>query len=92
MSELTEALRGRFLKNRNSETANRISKQQVKAALLSMCEEYLKVPGDVLTFESTKSEIPFVIEAIIEEPLKSRYYIMQETDVLFSARLIELDF
>lgn len=91
MSEFTEAVKQRYMKPKNSEVQDKINKQQVKGVILSLCETYLETSEDVLTFESLKGELQYVIEAINEEPLKSRFIINQVSETLFEARLIEID-
>lgn len=91
MSEFTEAIKDRFLKAKNTETQGRINKQQVKASILNLCDKYIKENGDVLTFESTPSELSYVVEAITEEPLKSKYVISQVSPTMFQARAVELE-
>jgi predicted nuclease of restriction endonuclease-like RecB superfamily len=91
LSEFTEAVKEKLFRSRNTETQSRINKQQVKASILNLCDEYIKDNGDILTFESTAFELPYVVEAITEEPLKSKYNISQISETLFQARAIEFE-
>ena len=91
MGEFLEAIKQRYFKPKNIEIADKMSKQKVKNTILSLCEQYLQNDGDKLTFEALKGDLPFVLEAINEEPLKSRYIITQVSENMFEAMLVEVD-
>lgn len=91
MSEFTEALKDKYTKQRNSEIADKMAKQRVKVSILTLCDTYIKQSGDVLIFECSKNDLQYVVVAINEDPLKSKYVIQQLSETLFSSRLVELD-
>lgn len=91
MSEFTEALKAKYTKQRNSEIADKMAKQRVKVSILTLCDTYIKQSGDVLIFECSKNDLQYVVVAINEDPLKSKYVIQQLSETLFSSRLVELD-
>ena len=91
MSEFSEALKQKYTKPRNTEIVDRMNKQRVKGTILAQCEKHLQEVGDRFTFESLKGELQYVVEAINEEPLKSRYVITQVSETLFEASLVEVD-
>lgn len=91
MSEFTEALKSKYTKQRNSEIADMMAKQRVKVGILTLCDTYIKNSGDVLIFECNKNDLQYVVVAINEDPLKSKYVIQQMSETLFSASLVELE-
>lgn len=91
MSEFTEALKMKYTKPKNSEIADKMAKQRVKVSILTLCDTYIKQSGDNLIFECSKNDLQYVVVAINEDPLKSKYFIQQLSETLFSASLVELD-
>ena len=91
MSEFTEALKSRYTKQRNSEIADMMAKQRVKVSIITLCDTYIKQSGDSLVFECSKNDLQYVVVAINEDPLKSKYIIQQVAETLFIASLVELD-
>lgn len=91
MGEFTEAFKKKYARQRNSEIADKIAKQRVKVSILNLCDTYIKQYGDVLVFECTKNDLQYVVVAVNEDPLKSKYFIQQLSETLFSARFVELD-
>lgn len=65
-------------------------RQMVKNTIVSMCEEHLLELGEVLTFEVSDNDLPYAIEVINDEPLKSTYIIQQTDTNLFTATLQEI--
>ena len=91
MSEFTEAIKQRYFKPRNAEIQDKMNKQRVKATILSLCDNYVKEAGDILVFECGSRELQYVVEAVNEEPLKSKYNILQTNETMFEASLVEID-
>lgn len=92
MSEFTEALKDKYKKgSNNQENVDRMNKQRVKSSILRQCETYLSNADDEFTFEVLKGELPYAVEVINEEPLKSKYVITQMSESIFTARLLEID-
>lgn len=73
-------------------TLEQMKRQKVKNALSTLCDEYLVDAGQVLKFEVTPKDLPYLIVIIDEEPIKSMYDIIQVSETLFEASLKELDF
>lgn len=91
MGELTEYIKERYFGNNKSESKELMKKQKVKNAILMVCDKYIEDTEEVLTFEVKPSDLPYVSEVLLEEPLKSKYQIMQTSDTLFVAKLRELE-
>lgn len=91
MSELSEYFRERYTKNDNSSAKDIMSKQRVKNTIINLCDEYLKDADDELTFEVLDRELENAVIVINEEPIKSRYFITQISNSLFTARLQEIE-
>jgi len=91
MGEITEYLKEKYAKSHNSQTQELINKQRVKNSILSACDTHLKEAGDKLLFEVVGKDLQYVAIVVIEEPLKSKYEISQESDSLFSAKLREIE-
>ncbi len=79
------------MKNDSSETKELMQKQKVKNGILNVCDSKLKDTDELLTFEVLPSDLQYVAEVIDEEPLKSKYQIVQVSETLFTARLRELE-
>lgn len=79
------------MKNDSSETKDLMQKQKVKNGILNVCDSKLKDTDELLTFEVLPSDLQYVAEVIDEEPLKSKYQIVQVSETLFTARLRELE-
>ena len=75
MSELTDYLVDRFLRNKNSETKEMMQRQKVKNAIQRVCDDKLTDVNDIL-----------------EEPIVTKYEIVQVSSSLFKAKLREVDF
>lgn len=91
MGELLDCFKERFTKDNRSETKDMMNKQRVKNAITDLCAGYLSEAGDEFIFEVSPKDLPYAVVVINEEPLKSKYVIMQISDSLFSAKLQEID-
>ena len=91
MGELLDYLKGRYFKGDSSETKDLMQKQKVKNGILKVCDEHLDTTDELLTFEVLPSDLQYVAEILDEEPLKSKYQIIQVSETLFTARLRELE-
>lgn len=90
MGEFSEALKNRYSRRKNSEIVEMMNKQRVKIAILTLCDKYIQDAGDTLTFESSKNNLQYVVTAINEDPLVTKYNIQQISETLFQACLVEL--
>ena len=90
MGELTDYFLERFKKS-DSETKDKMNKQKVKNAISSICEQYLLDADDVLEFEVSNKDLPYAVEVIYEEPIRSKYVINQISATMFSAVLKEIE-
>ena len=91
MGELLDYIKSKYIKNDSSETKDLMQKQKVKNGILNVCDSKLKDIDELLTFEVLPSDLQYVAEVIDEEPLKSKYQIIQVSETLFTARLRELE-
>lgn len=91
MSEFSEALKTRYSKQKNSEIADKMNKQRVKVSILTLCDTYIKDVGEALIFECNKNDLQYVVVAINEDPLQTKYNIQQISETLFHASLVELE-
>lgn len=91
MGELFDYLKSRYIKTDSSETKDMMQKQRVKNGILSVCDKHLQDTEELLTFEVRPSDLQYVAEILDEEPLKSKYQIIQVSETLFTARLRELE-
>lgn len=86
-----------YLKDKYSKSGGRtvmqdsMSKQRVKNSIVSVCETYLKEAGAQFTFEVSDKDLPFALAVLDEEPLHSRYNIIQVGSNLLCASLKEID-
>ena len=90
MGELLDCFKERFTKDNRSETKDMMNKQRVKNAIADLCNAYLSDIGQEFIFEVSPKDLQYAVVVIDEEPLKSRYTIMQISDSLFSAKLQEI--
>lgn len=90
MGELMEYFKERYMKSSNNSTKDLMQKQKVKNAVLKLCDEYIKDSDDIFTFEIVPSDLQYAAEIVDEEPLRSKYQIVQISDTLFTAKLREL--
>lgn len=91
MGEFSEALKIRYSKSKNTEVSEKLKRQRAKGSILNLCETYLQEEGDILTFEATKGELPYVVEALNDDIITSRYIVSQISENLFKASLVEVD-
>lgn len=92
MGELFNYFKDRYLKaNGKSAMQDSIAKQRVKNNIVSVCEKYLKNAGEQFTFEITDNDLPYALAVIDEEPLRSRYNIIQTDANLLCASLKEIN-
>ena len=91
MGEFSEAIKSKYMRQRNSEIADKMAKQRVKVSILTLCDTYVKQAGDQLVFECGKNDLQYVVIAINEDPLKSKYNIQQVSETLFIASLVEIE-
>lgn len=94
MGEFAECFKERYSRSKVNNQKDLMEKQKVKNAILKSCEQYLQEADEEYTFEVLPKYLPYVVEVVMEEPLKSRYIINQISDTLFVAKLqeVELDF
>lgn len=91
MGELIDYFSKRFKKN-NSESGEQYMLSVVKNAIDSSCSKNLKNVGDTFIFEVIPKDLSYAVTVIDEEPLCSKYNIVQIDKTVFSATLRELDF
>lgn len=91
MNELLTYLKDRYLNSNKSEMQDSISKQRVKNNIIDVCEKYLVNIGDEFTFEVLDKDLGYALAVIDEEPLRSRYSIIQVGENLLCASLKEID-
>lgn len=91
MGELFDYLKNRYIKTDSSETKDMMQKQRVKNGILNVCDKHLYDTEELLTFEVLPSDLQYVAEILDEEPLKSKYQIIQVSETLFTAKLRELE-
>ena len=92
MGELLNYLKDKYTRSGNrSEMQDSISKQRIKNSIVSACETYLHNAGESFTFEVSEKDIPYALAVIDEEPLRSRYNIIQTGASLLCASLKEID-
>lgn len=91
MGELLDYIKGRYLKSDSSETKDLMQKQKVKNGILNVCDNYIDSSDELLTFEVLPSDLQYVAEILDEEPLKSKYQIIQVSETLFTAKLREME-
>lgn len=91
MGELLDYIKGRYLKSDSSETKDLMQKQKVKNGILNVCDNYIDSSDELLTFEVLPSDLQYVAEILEEEPLKSKYQIIQVSETLFTAKLREME-
>lgn len=68
-----------------------MQKQKVKNGILNVCDNYIDSSDELLTFEVLPSDLQYVAEILDEEPLKSKYQIIQVSETLFTAKLREME-
>lgn len=92
-NELFDYLKERYSKGSDKDaTLEQMNRQRVKNTIFDLCKKYLTDAGQIFKFEVSQKDLPYVIVAIEEEPLRSMYDIMQVSETLFTASLKELSF
>lgn len=92
-NELFDYLKERYSKGSDKDaTLEQMNRQRVKNTISDLCKKYLTNAGQLFKFEVSQKDLPYVIVAIEEEPLRSMYDIMQVSETLFTASLKELSF
>lgn len=92
-NELFDYLKERYSKGSDKDaTLEQMNRQRVKNTISDLCKKYLTNAGQIFKFEVSQKDLPYVIVAIEEEPLRSMYDIMQVSETLFTASLKELSF
>mgnify|MGYP007034298168 CR=1 FL=1 len=92
MGELLDYFKEKYMKSDSGNTKDLMRKQKVKNEILRICDKLIESSDEVLTFEILPQDLPYVAEILDEEPLKSKYQIIQISDTLFSAKLVEMEF
>lgn len=90
MGELTEYFKSRYTKEKNY-SEDQILKTRIKNTISDLCQENLKEVGSIFTFEVLPKDLSYAIMVIDEEPIKSKYDIVQVSKTLFQAMLREVD-
>lgn len=92
MGELFDYFKEKYSKaGSRSAMQDSIAKQRIKNNIVSVCERYLTEAGAQFTFEVNESDLPYALAVIDEEPLRSRYNIIQTGATLLCASLKEID-
>lgn len=91
MGELLDYVKGRLSKQDKSTTQDMMEKSKVKNAVRDLCDTHLEEAGDVFIFESSSKDLPHVLSIITEEPLVSKYNIIQISPTLFSVKMKEIE-
>lgn len=91
MGELTEYIKERYFKKGSNDSKDLMHRQRVKNAIQTMCDSKIQGPDEVLQFEILPRDLPYATEVITEEPLRSKYDIVQTSETLFLAKLKVLD-
>lgn len=86
MGELMEYVKERYAKNDRSDTKDMMDKQRIKNSILAVCDEYIKDDSSLI-FEVLPSGLQYAVAVVTEEPLRSKYDIVQISDTLFAASL-----
>lgn len=79
------------LSQKNKHNSNRLERNKARATIEDMCDNYLKSPDDVLTFEVLPNALDSVLSVIEIPPLSTKYDIMQMDETLFQISLKEID-
>lgn len=91
MGEVLEVIKENYLSRGKSNSSNQLQAVKVRNALLRLCEENLKEPEDVLTFEVMKDSLPFAVAVLDDDVLATQYQIVQISETLFEARMVILE-
>lgn len=91
MGELLDYVKERLSKNDRSETQEMMEKTKVKNSVIEFCDKYLTEAGMSLEFEVAQKDLNHIVTVISEEPLRSKYDIVQISPTMFSASLKVLE-
>lgn len=91
MGELSEYIKERYFKKGSSESRDLMQRQKVKNAIQAICDRHIIGPDELFEFEVSPKDLPYATEVIVEEPLRSKYDIVQTSETLFMAKLKVLD-
>lgn len=91
MGELFDYFKDKYSKQDKSATQDMMEHSKIKNAVCDACDAHLKVAGEEFQFEVSSKALPHVVSVILEEPLRSKYDIVQISPTMFSARLKEIE-
>lgn len=91
MGELSEYIKERYFKKGSNDAKDLMQRQKVKNAIQTICDTHINGPDEMLEFEISPKDLPYATEVITEEPLRSKYDIIQTSETLFMAKLKVLD-
>lgn len=92
MDELLSYLKDKYFSSAGKlEMQESIAKQRVKNSIIAVCEKYLVNAGEEFTFEVSDRDLEYALAVIDEEPLHSRYNIIQVGANLLCVSLKEID-
>lgn len=91
MGELFDYFKERLSKGDRSETQEMMEKTKVKNSVIEICDKYLTEAGMSLEIEIAKKDLNHMVSIISEEPLRSKYDILQVSPTIFMASLKVLD-
>lgn len=91
MDEVFEVIKEKYFSRGRSSATNQLEKVKVRNAILRLCEENLKSPEDVLTFEVMSNSLPFAVAVLGDELLETQYEVIQIAETLFEARMVTLE-
>lgn len=91
MGELFDYFKERLSKGDRSETQEMMEKTKVKNSVIEICDTYLTEAGMSLEIEIAKKDLNHMVSIISEEPLRSKYDILQVSPTIFTASLKVLD-
>jgi hypothetical protein len=91
MSELTNHFKRKWF-GKTSSTNDIKSKMELKSQIMSMCNrELVENKNKSFIFEVSEDKLHLAVIVITDEPLKSLYNIIQQSESLFKASLVEVD-
>lgn len=91
MGELLDYIKDRYSKQDRSVTQDMMERTKVKNAICDTCDAHLTEAGTEFQFEVASKDLPHAVSVILEEPLRSKYDIVQISPTIFSARLKEIE-
>lgn len=91
MNEVLEVIKDKYFSKGKSAATSQLQRVRVRNAILKLCEENLKSPDDILTFEIMSNSLPFAVAVLDDELLVSQYDVIQISETLFEARMVTLE-